>query len=375
MSVEELLLADTPDGLRRGLDLLDELEVVGVDVERADSERFYRRAALIQVGGQGRVLLVDPLALDDLGALQEALRGRTVVLHALDNDLGPLATAGLEPDRVEDTAIAAAMLGLPLGLETLLADLLGVELDADKARMQRADWERRPLSQEMIEYAAGDVADLPALWSLLETRLREAGREPWYREELAAALALPPAEERRDWRRVKGIGRLHPLPRARVQALWERREELARSTDTSASRIAPDRVLVELAQDPPSKVEELSRRGMRGASVRRFGRDLLTALHAARTDDGAPPREDRSPTKEERARGDRLRALRTARAEELGIDPGVLCPSRAVAGAVTATPHTEEELRSALGLLDWQWTQLRDLFTAEFDLDAEAPAA
>ena len=268
------------------------------------------------------------------------------------------------------------MLGLPLGLETLLADLLGVELDADKARMQRADWERRPLSQEMIEYAAGDVADLPALWSLLEIRLREAGREPWYREELAAALALPPAEERRDWRRVKGIGRLHPLPRARVQALWERREELARSTDTSASRIAPDRVLIELAQDPPSKVRGAAAPWHAGG----FGPALRSrpARGTARRADGRRGSAPRRPLPHEggtRPWGPDAGAADPPGRRSSGSTPASSAPAAPspVASPPRPTPRRSSVRRSVFSTGSGR--RLRDLFTDEFDLDAEAPAA
>jgi ribonuclease D len=369
MPLEHYIVADTPDTLAEGLELLDELEVVGVDVERADWNRYFRAAALIQVGGEGRVALVDPVLLDDLSPLSDFLGRRRTVLHALENDLGPLASSGVHPAATEDTAIAAAILGMPTGLETLLRDLLGIELESDKAAMQRAEWEERPLRTDMLVYAAADVADLPELWEVLEAQLVEAGRFEWYEEELTAMVGQPPAEERRDWTKVRGIGRLDPKTRARLRHLWDVREELARSTDTAPSRIAGDKVLLDLAVTPPASKSELGRRGMRRQSIREFGDELVAALQADIEPEQRTGSRPRPPTDEDRALAERLRALRAARAAELGIDAGVLCPSRTLLGAVMRGPLTPEELRDALELRSWQWEQLADVFCEAFGFD------
>lgn len=375
MPPSQVVLADTPEGLGRALEMLDDLAVVGVDVERADWDRYWRAAALIQVGGAGKVALVDPLLLPDLGDLDRFLADRTCVLHAMENDLGPLGTVGIRPPRLEDTSLAATMLGLPLGLESLLRDLLGVELAGDKGAMQRADWEARPLPEDMQAYAAGDVADLPELWAQLETRLHAAGRWDWYRQEVEVVSAQPPAEERRDWTRTKGLGRLDPAARARLRALWDTREELARTTNTAPSRIAGDKLLVDLAVHPPLSTGELGRRGVRRAAVRTWGSALLAAIGTAQVALVEPllgrTRAGRAPTDADRAVVDRLRALRTERAEALGLDPGVLCPSRTLMGAVLADPASPAALRDALGMRPWQWEQLGWVFCEALELDGE----
>lgn len=373
MPLAQLTLVDTGAQLESSLAGLSDLAAVGVDVERSDAHRYYRAAALIQVGGEGRVVLVDPLALDDLVALQAFLAERRSILHACENDLEPLASLGVVPPQVEDTAVAAAVLGLPTGLEGLLADLLDVELDGDKAAMQRADWEARPLTEKMMAYAAGDVADLPALWWALEGRLREAGRLGWYREELDAVRALPPVEERRAWTRTKGAGRLNRAARARLRALWETRERLGRDTNTAPGRIVGDRVLVDLAVSPPTAVSELGRRGVRRQAVRRFGGDLVAAVAngaAAPETDGRARGNGRAPTEADRALADRLRTLRAERARELAIDPGVLCPGRTLMSALLTDPATPDDLRAALGLRDWQWQQLGAVFCEALGLPA-----
>jgi len=364
MPLQEFVLADTPEQLARSLALLEDLPVVGVDVERADWKRYYRAAALVQVGGEGRVALIDPLSLDDLASVDAFLADRTAVFHAMENDLQPLAALRVAPPHVEDTSIAAALLGLPTGLEGLLADLLGIVPTGDKSAMQRAEWEQRPLTGQMLEYAAGDVADLPRLWEALHDRLHAAGREHWYRQELASAVALPPAEERREWTRTKGIGRLDGAARSRAHALWAARERLARDTDTAPARILGDRVLVDLAVTPPRGTADLGRRGVRRQAVRSFGDELVAALQTGGDGDGHEParRPLRAATDADRTAADRLRLIRAELAADLGIDAGVLCPSRTLLSAVLADPDTPERLRADLGLRPWQWEIVADPF-------------
>lgn len=362
-------LVDQPADLPAALAGIADLDPVGVDVERADWDRYWRRAALIQVGGDGRVVLVDPLAIGDLGALHEFLHDRLVILHAMENDLAPLESAGVKPVKVADTAVAAGILGLPTGLGILLEQLLGVVLPSDKQAMQRADWEARPIDPEMLAYAEGDVADLPALWVELRKRLVEAGRLSWYEEEMIAQRAQPSIEERRSWTRVKGVGRLDRAGQGRARALWEAREALARETDTAPGRILTDKALVALAEKPPHDVGDLVRRGVRRRAARTFGPPLLSAVAEAEPE--AERGRGRRMTDVDRAAADELREIRAAVARDLGIDPGILCPSRTLLRAVLADPTTPEELQEALGMRDWQWALVADAFVEALDLSPD----
>ncbi len=330
-------------------------DVVGVDVERADSHRYFRSAALIQVGVADRCVLVDSVALDDLAALDAFLDGRLAVLHAIENDVDPLASAGVRPDRVADTSVAAAMLGLPTGLGPLLEQLLGVQLTEDKDAYQRADWEKRPLPDDMAAYAAGDVFHLPALWDELASRLDAADRLAWYEQELATTLDRV-AEDRRDWTRTKGAGRLSPAARAVLRALWEEREAIAREHDIAPNRLLRDATMLELAEKPASSPQELVRRNKRrrGPLVEHAG-PLFAAMERGMNAPAEPvERNGRRVTQRDRAAYDALRRTRALLAKDLGIEAGVLCPGRPLMGAVLADPASPQALCAEAGLRPWQ---------------------
>ncbi len=372
----EVRFVDQPEDVSPSLTNVD-AEVVGVDVERADAHRYFRRAALIQVGVEGRCVLLDAVAIERFPEVDGFFNSdRLMVLHALQNDLEPLQGRGISPERVADTALAATVLGLPTGLGSLLEDLLGVHLDGDKSAYQRADWEARPIEPGMAAYAAGDVVHLPALWAELSARLDDAGRTHWYEQELAATIEQT-GEDTRDWSRVKGSGRMSDRQRTILRAVWEARERAAREHDIAPNRLLHDDVLRDLATDPPATEAQLVRRSQRRRpQLREHAPDLFAAIEAARDGEvDVRSGEGRRWSDRDRALHDALRKRRAEVAEDLGLDAGILCPSRALWNAIAAEPEDGHELCELAGMRPWQVDLLADplweVYTTQGDDEAE----
>lgn len=355
------LFVDDPADLASALATVD-ADMVGVDVERADAPRYYRTAALIQVGTAEQVVLVDAVALAPVPRLSDFLASRTTILHALPNDLEPLRAVGVEVGSVHDTAVAASLLGLPVGLDPLLQDVLGVSLTPDKERFQRADWEQRPLPEDMAAYAAADVAHLPELWQHLASRLEESGRRAWYDEEIVVTR-LAAFDNERDWSRTKGAGRLSPAQRAVLQAVWVEREAICREFDLAPNRVLRDAVLLDLAQRPAVDVADLIRRNQRrGRPPREHAERLFAAQRAGQQATPEPKTMATTPwTAEHRDAFDAMRRARAEVADAVGIDAGVLCPSKALWGPVRGRPTTPDQLCEQAGLRRWQTELLRDV--------------
>jgi ribonuclease D len=356
-----ITLVERSDEVMPALSRLD-LEVVGVDVERADADRYHRHAALVQVGGPGLCVLLDGMVLDDMAALDTYLGSRLTVLHAASNDVVPLAAKGVRPARLVDTAVAAAVLGLPIGLGALLEGVLDLRLEGDKEAFQRADWARRPIPPPMQAYAAGDVVHLPALWQELAERLTATGRTTWFEQELDAALTNA-VTDNRDWRRVRGVGRLNPHQQLIARALWELREELAREHDIAPNLLLHDEVILAFSLEPPRTSAQLVRRARRRRRLEEeHAARFLRAVEDALASQPDPPDPDRRRWTEADDRAfDRMREARAAVAKELGIDSGVLCSSRPLKEAVREDPRDADELEHAAGLRAWQAELLRDV--------------
>lgn len=232
---------------------------IAIDAERASGYRYSQRAYLIQVhrGGAGSWLF-DPPAIGDLSALGAAGADEEWVLHAATQDLTCLREVGVAPRRIFDTELAARLLGMPrVGLGAVVEELLGIHLAKAHSAV---DWSTRPLKPEWIEYAALDVEYLVAVRDELESRLRDAGKLEYAREEFADVLIRDLVPVRKEpWRRLSG---LHAVKGQRALAvarsLWEARDAYAREIDTAPGRLVPDAALVAVAKAMPASKRDLA---------------------------------------------------------------------------------------------------------------------
>jgi len=257
---------------------------LAVDAERASGFRYGHRAFLVQLRRRGAgTVLIDPVGVPDLTGLDAALADVEVVLHAASQDLPCLAELGFRPRALFDTELAGRLLGFPrVGLGALVESVLGWTLEKGYAA---ADWSVRPLSADMLRYAALDVELLVELRDALAVQLAGQGKTTWAQQEFAAVLAAKPAGPRPDpWRRTSGIHRVHSRRGlAIVRELWQERDEIARRRDLSPGRVLPDAAIVEAARTlPGSQSDLLELPGFQGRGARRHAGAWLRAVQRAR---------------------------------------------------------------------------------------------
>lgn len=318
---------------------------LAVDTERAQGYRYGPQAWLVQLRREDvGTFLIDAHAMPDLSGLREATRGLWI-LHAADQDLPCLALAGLAPQSLFDTEIAARLVGLPrFGLGAVVEEELGLSLVKDH---QASDWSTRPLPEDWLRYAALDVELLTALWRRLSERLETLGRTEWARQEFRHAMSKPGPEPRPDrWRSLPGAGRVRTRRGLAVlRELWETRDALARDADLAPGRMVRNSALVRAALQPPRTRRALLAIGEFRSPTARAHRDAwLRAIRRALTADESelPPRRapevpGRIPDARHWQHQDpdafaRLQVVRRAvraRAEQLAIEPAILLEPRA----------------------------------------------
>jgi ribonuclease D len=257
---------------------------VAVDAERASGYRYGQRAFLVQFRRRGAgTILIDPVACPDLSALDMALAGCEVVLHAASQDLPCLAELGYQPRKLFDTELAGRLLGYPrVGLGVLVETVLGFSLEKGHAA---ADWSTRPLPTDWLRYAALDVEVLVELRDALAAELAEQGKTEWARQEFAAVLAAgPPAPRPDPWRRTSGIHRVHTRRgMAVVRELWLERDKIARRRDLSPGRVLPDSAIVEAARVLPGSNRHFAELpGFKNRGARRHTTQWRQAVDRAR---------------------------------------------------------------------------------------------
>jgi len=356
------------DGYLRSADALAETvaafrrePLVAVDTEAASFHRYVDRVYLIQLSTRAATAIVDPLTVSDLAPLGGLLADAGVekVFHDADYDLRILdRDYQFRARHLFDTRIAAQLAGEPaIGLAALLEKYAGVRLPKTH---QKADWSRRPLPPEMLAYAADDTRHLPKLRDALRARLAQLGRLSWAEEEFSRLEELRwsgPAGDGDAYLRVKGAKTL--LPR-----------QLAQQEDRALFRIIGNEALLAVSRALPRSAAEFSRIPDLPASLaRRHGAALLAAVARAQglPEAGLPRIERvRRPPKDPAFDGrvERLKAVRNRVAQELGIDPGVLCGRPTLEAVAHAAPKDRAGLARVGELRRWQADVLGDALLA-----------
>lgn len=358
--------------------LADQLSGAGllaIDTEAAGYHRYHDRICLLQASTRTDTWIVDTLAVSDIAPLAPLLARDDieVVLHDADYDLRLLARDyGIRLRNLFDTKIAAQLLGEPqIGLASLLEKHLDVRLDK---KHQRADWAQRPLPDDMIAYAAEDTRHLPRLRDVLRAALERAGRLHWAEEEFLLRVQVDAATTQADpdaWLRIRNTRDLKPRQLAALRELHGWREATAAERDVAPFRVVGNETLVEIARRLPERADQLRGiPGMGDALIRRRGDAMLDAVARARTlaerDLPVRPRGPGRPPPDAAfdALVDRLKGVRDAAAERLGLERGFLMPRQQLEDIARACPRSREELRAIRDMRAWQVEALGDALLA-----------
>jgi len=338
---------------------------IACDTEAASFHRYRDRVFLIQFSSDAETAIVDPLAHDDLSGVGKILKDPhiEVVFHDADFDLRSLhRDYEWEVNNVFDTRVAAQLLGEPaIGLGALLEKYFDVKVDK---RFQRADWSKRPLDQEMIDYAAGDTFHLLGLRDQLEKRLSDLGRLTWAQEEFATLTRVrwgAKENETPKFLKIKGIRGFDPASLGVLKAVYQWRENEAEKRDVPPFRVISNQALVDIAKASAKTTEELLKAGVPKNSVKRYGEPLAAAARTGSEEPYLEPKRTRSRTRLPAAGEgvvDALKQLRNETSEKLGIEPGVLCPNGTLQAIARATPGTEDQLNDIGELRSWQTSAL-----------------
>ena len=270
---------------------------VGLDAERASGYRYSARAYLVQLRREGSgTALIDPIAFDDLSALNDAIGDAEWILHAASQDLPCLRELGLHPSALFDTELAARLLGYPrVGLATLVETIVGKSMRKEHSA---ADWSKRPLPTPWLEYAALDVEVLLELRDVLGRELEETGKAEWARQEFEHLIEYVPPARLDPWRRTSGIHKArNRRALAAVRELWAVRDDLAESLDTTPGRLIPDSAVIAAANALPTNGKVLlETQGFHGRGARRYLESWVDALKRARAlpESELPPMANRS---------------------------------------------------------------------------------
>jgi len=355
-----ILVADE-ESLARLIRALVPCPIVAVDTESNSLHAYRERVCLIQFSTPAADYIVDPIRLKDLSSLGPffANPDQQKVFHAAEYDLICLRRDyDFVVTNIFDTMSAARTLGWPhVGLAAILDTHFGVTMNK---KYQRADWKRRPLTPEQLDYARFDTHYLVALRDRQLQALTESGHWPEAQEEFERL-----ARQRGDgdnagpaapafWR-VKGARDLTPAQAAILQALFAYREQQAERIDCPPFKVMGEAALLELARRAPRRTEDLhGLPGMPPEHIRRHARGVLDAIQQGlRSPAPLPPRTDRE-ADDVQDRYDRLHTWRKDRARARGVESDVILPRTALWDLARRQPRTHSELAHIADFGPWR---------------------
>jgi ribonuclease D len=367
------LYLDKSEQVDRFLNEISDVKELALDTEGASFHRFLDRIYLLQLSTRDRSAIIDPLPIGSPGGLGDLLQSKSVevVFHDADYDLRLLhQDYGWHVTNIFDTRIASQLLGIKsFGLAALLEQFFDVKLDK---KHQRADWSMRPLTPDMLEYAAQDTRYLLQLKDHMKSELTRRDRLQWAEEEFARleGTRWEAEESMEGFLRLKGARDLSRRELAVLREVANWRDTVAAQLDRATFRVMGNEVLFELARRAPKSVSELSAiKGMPKGMIERGGSEIVAAIRRGLEVPEAElpkfPRGQRwNKDRDFDERVARLKAVRDATATRLELDPGVLCSRERLENVARSGAKTLEDLASVPDLRRWQIEEMGAGFIA-----------
>ncbi len=340
-------------------------DVLALDTEFMRVNTFNPQSALIQLNINKNIYLVDPVALDtqDLGGVF-ANPHSLKVLHACSEDIEVFYHQ--YPDNritnIFDTQVALAFLGygLQVGYQKALKECLNIDISKAETR---SDWLARPLSPEQLQYAALDVAHLPALYDFVVAKLHEKNLFAYCQEDsqlmLKEGAQIPVLQN--IYQQFSNAWQFNrrQLSLLKMLAMW--REASARIHDIPRTFVLKNHTLLAIVQEAPQTLARLSRiEDLHPRTYQKHGPMILQIVKQAndKPDHQCPPLLPLPLPKQAKALFDELRTITEDIAQQYQIPAEVLLRKRWLDNLVLGYIDHGDKAELPLALQGWRYELL-----------------
>lgn len=329
---------------------------VAVDTESNSLHAYREQVCLIQFSTEETDYLVDPLALDDISPLGEIFTSSHVekIFHAAEYDLICLKRDfNFSVTNIFDTRWAVRVLGYAGdGLNRLLYEKFDIKINK---KFQKANWGKRPLAPEQINYARLDTHYLLPLKDMLQAELEEKGLLQLACEdfERACDVEIPDAKPVL-WERLGNNHNFTPRELTILKELYECREGIAEKLNRPPFKVMSDKQLIEIVQLPPQHMDELFGLGLSSKQVMRWGKKIMQAVERGKTAPIVKPQQARRPSDAYLSRLDALKMWRKSVARKMGVESDVILPRQLMEPIAEKGPRTITELSKLLTGSAWR---------------------
>jgi ribonuclease D len=360
-----LVWVDQPQELHKIIDELLSQDIIAVDTESNSLYAYQEQVCLIQFSTCEKDILVDTLALTDLSSLGPIFHSDKImkVFHAAEYDLICLfRDYGFQFNFLFDTMIAARTLGYQkIGLGSLLEKYFDVQMDK---KYQRANWGKRPLKPEMLEYARLDSHYLIPLAEILQKELRESSRWPLAMEDferLTHDIHDTTESDEEDFWKLRGARDLSSWQAAILKSVYEFREAQAEKQDRPSFKIFSHQALIDIASQAPESLEALKKLpSLNHRLVDRYGRGLINAVQEGEKAPPENPPHNNRPAEAVLNRMDALREWRKLAGRNIGVPSDVILPKDVLNRIARENPKNKQSLQKVMADVPYRYQHFAD---------------
>jgi len=329
---------------------------VAVDTESNSLHAYREQVCLIQFSTTDTDFLVDPLVLDDISVLGKIFASSKVekIFHAAEYDLICLKRDfDFSVTNIFDTRWAVRVLGYARdGLDGLLAEKFDVKVNK---KYQKADWGKRPLSDEQINYARLDTHYLHPLKDILKAELDEKGLLQLAQEDFERACDVEmPSPKPLLWERMANNHGFTLRELTILKEVYECRERIAENLDRPPFKVMGDKQLFDIAHTPPHHRDELFGLGLSHRQVKHWGKAVLQAVDEGQTAPLVKPQQAERPDDAYLSRLDALKTWRKNAARKMKVESDVVLPRQLMELIAERAPRGIPELSELLSDSSWR---------------------
>ena len=282
-TINTIILIKNDKQLEKYLKNINGDTVLGIDTEFRRIDSYSPELCLIQIASKDQLECIDVLSINNLAPLFDKLYdGKTLwVIHSARQDIEAMYyLSDRIPSLLFDTQIAASFLNYPLQVsyQAITEKLQNILLEK---KFTRFDWRKRPLPNEVLQYALDDVKYLLPNYKILKKELTSQGKLPWAEEEVLFLLNKETyaPNYRQILKKTKGINKISHKSQEKACQLIHWRESVALQKNKPRKWIMSDKLLISYATDQKKLSEsqnKLFKEFVKNSNFKVYPEDALT---------------------------------------------------------------------------------------------------
>ncbi len=228
-------------------------------------------------------VIIDVLKIKNKEVLHQLLTCEdiTKVMFSPANDIFMTQnTLGCTITPIRDISIGQKLLNLPINL----SDYLNID-KAEKDLFQRANWLRRPIKPQLLDYAIKDVLELLKIDADLSNQLKTANLYTAYinGSDLLSKRNFVIDQLLLYKEKFPGYKRLKPDQKRLAAKVWIFREQLGKYFDCPVGYLLSKQIMAKIIHDPENIIELLVREVNRQSKGKNISRDLIRKIYLRQT--------------------------------------------------------------------------------------------